>query len=118
MGGAPRRVADLAGLLLLRREGWAVNRKRVYRIYWPAGGPRARADHEGAGPASGDRPRQRTGGLLETGEFSESVARRWVSRHRLMGHSSVKTTMDRYMHVSEEQKREAIDAISEALLGG
>jgi integrase len=35
-----------------------------------------------------------------------------------MGHSSVKTTMDRYMHVSEEQKREAIDAISEALLGG
>jgi integrase len=37
---------------------------------------------------------------------------------RLMGHSSVKTTMDRYMHVSEQQKREAIEAIGEAQLGG
>jgi len=36
----------------------------------------------------------------------------------LMGHSSVRTTMDVYQHVSDEQKRQAAERIGRQLLGG
>jgi len=35
-----------------------------------------------------------------------------------MGHSSTRTTMDVYQHVSDAQKREAAERIGRQLLGG